>query len=370
MASITSRIQDAAPRNQRILNVLSETDHAVPALEQQKRYIDDLNRELSDLEKRIGALDKQRAKELKDHEKYRDSVMRRFAYRVSGKTGKFEAKAEKEEREYFAVLQEEHRAKEQEASLKQLREDALGVQRDLEIQAARHNAAQQDLDSLYDSIFQGPTHEFPQEDSVERNSENALQAYHDARVKVETGQQVVRILGDALQRLHSAISYTEDALSHSRMDMLGGGTLSDMMERNALDKAETQVDQMLWFVRQAQRMSPEVQDLPRVAVAHGSIMSDVFFDNIFTDMAFHDKIHETRSALERCRANLQDQLTSARSRLQEAEWTVNARAASLKNSRAELQEAREQIFERIGNDRESEIAKPADDRPTDDPPPY
>ncbi|KAI1083053.1 hypothetical protein F5B20DRAFT_444275 [Whalleya microplaca] len=370
MASITTRIQDAIPRNRQLLSVLSETDHAGPALQQQNRYIDDLTKELSALQKRIGILDRKRAKELKEHEKYRDSVMRRFAYRVGGKTDKFEAKAEKEEKEYFAVLQEEQQAKEQQGSLKSMRSEALGVLRDLKTQVERHNAAQQELDSLYDSIFQGPTQGFPQEDSLERNSESALQAYHNSRVKVETEQQVTRILSDALQRLLAAIEYTEDALSHSRMDMFGGGTFTDMMERNALDKAEGQVGQMLSLMRHAKRLSPEVHDLPRVSVAHGSIMSDVFFDNIFTDMAFHEKIKDTRAALERCHYSLRDQLARARSRAQEAEETMNSHASSLKNAREELQKVREQIFERISSGQETDFANRTDDTPADAPPPY
>jgi hypothetical protein len=39
------------------------------------------------------------------HEMYRDSHVKRLAYRMTGNKGKFEAKAEKEEREYHEALQ-------------------------------------------------------------------------------------------------------------------------------------------------------------------------------------------------------------------------------------------------------------------------
>ncbi|KAI4867801.1 hypothetical protein F4820DRAFT_178065 [Hypoxylon rubiginosum] len=365
MATITTRIREAAPRNSELLAVLSETDHAPPALEHQRHYIGDLNNELSTTQKRIAALDKQRVKEFKEHKKYRDSVMRRFSYRVSGKIDKFEARAEKEEKEYFAVLQEERQAKEQEENLRNLRSKALEVQTDLEAEVNRHAEAQQQLDGLYDSIFQGPTPAFPDEDCSERNAEDALQAYHNSRVAMETELQVIRLLTEAKGRLFSALNYTEDALSHSRMDMFGGGTFSDMMERNCLDNAENQVGQMLSLVRQAQRMSQNVQDLPTVNIAHGSLMSDVFFDNIFTDMAFHDKIKDSQAGLYRARNALLDQLALAKSRCGEAEQETNVHAAALKTAREELQKARERIFSRIANSNANAQATFADE-----PPPY
>ncbi|KAI2606649.1 hypothetical protein GGR54DRAFT_644031 [Hypoxylon sp. NC1633] len=366
MTSIADTVKDLAPRNNELLSILSATDHAAPTLEEQKRYINDLNKELSTVQKHVIALDKQRVKEFKEHKKYRDSVVKRFAYRVGGKTDKFQAKAEKEEHEYFAVLQTEQQAKEQEENIKSMRSKALEVQSDLEVEAARHTEAQHQLDNLYDSIFQGPTPAFPHEDRSEQNAESALQSYHNSRVKVETELRVVHLLTEAWERLQNALNYTEDALSHSRMDMFGGGTLSDMMERNALDKAENQASQMLSLVQQAQRLSQHVHDLPTVGIAHGSLMSDVFFDNIFTDMAFHDKIKDSRSSLHRARENLHDQLVSAKSRHQEAEQEMNVNAAALKTAREELQKAREGFFKRVADGSTGEHPIPA----ADNPPPY
>ncbi|KAI1469672.1 uncharacterized protein F4812DRAFT_298205 [Daldinia caldariorum] len=347
MSSITNKIRASAPRNSELLAILSETDHAQPALEQHRRHVDDLNNELSAIRERISRLDKQRAKELKEHQKYRDSVMKRFAYRVSGKTDKFEAKAEKEEKEYFAVLQQERQAKEMEEHLREMRSKAIEVQSDLEVELNRHTEAQQQLDNLYDSIFQGPTPAFPDEDRLEENARNCLKSYQNARMVVETEQHVVHLLTEAQERVYKALNYTEEALSHSRMDMFGGGTLSDMMERNALDKAESQLGQMLSLVRQAQRASQKVQDLPAVGIAQGSLLGDVFFDNIFSDMAFHDKIKDSRAGLYRARDSLRHQLTLAKARHQDAEQDLILHTESLKRAREELQNARQAIFERV-----------------------
>ena len=87
--------------------------------------------------------------------------------------------------------------------------------------------------------------------------------------------------------------------------------MADMMERNALVNAQANASHVEMLVSQAIRASPRVQPVGRVDIARGyrrfliqlstffiltpafsfpsSIMSDVFFDNIFTDLAFHSK---------------------------------------------------------------------------------
>ncbi|KAI1491859.1 hypothetical protein F5X96DRAFT_446225 [Biscogniauxia mediterranea] len=370
MAFIKSKVQEAGSRNSELLGILAETDHAIPALAQQNQYVEDLDKAITELRTRIESLDKQRVKELKEHEKYRDSVMKRFAYRVSGKTGKFAAKAEKGEREYFAVLEKEHKAKEEAQRLAAMRTEALRAQRDLEAVVARHNKAQHDLDSLYDSIFQGPTPGFAEEDLSERNEERALQAYHEARTKMESELQVVRILSQARLCHNHAANYIEQALDHSRVDMFGGGTFSDMMERNALSKADRQVSQMMILVSQAQRRSPHVQSLPPVRIAEGSIVMDVFFDNILSDMDFHEKIKDSRASLQRCGHVLARQLNNAQARYQACEAEVNSNADALKSARLELQRAREGIFERIISGQGGGEQGHATEYTSESPPPY
>ncbi|KAI8958461.1 hypothetical protein F5Y11DRAFT_38928 [Daldinia sp. FL1419] len=365
MTSIINKIRESASRNSELLAILCETDHAQPALEQQMRHISDLNNELSATQKRISELDKQRAKEFKEHKRYRDSVMKRFAYRMSGKTEKFEARAEKEEKEYFAVLQQEQQAKEMEEHLRGMRSKALEAQSDLEAEASRHVEAQQQLNNLYESIFQGPTPAFPDEDRLEENARNALQSYKNTRMVVEAEYQVANLLTEAQNRLFNAINHTEDALGHSRTDMFGGRTLTDMMERNALDQAESQVKQMLSLVQQAQRISHNVQDLPPVGIAHGSLLGDVFFDNIFSDMAFHEKIKDSRASLHRAQESLGTQLVWAKSRYQETTQELNMHTESLRRAREELQNARQAIFGRIANGQTDEPAFTMDQ-----PPPY
>jgi hypothetical protein len=347
-SSLESKIRDAAGRNRELLNILAQTDHALPALEQQQRYIADLQNELANVQKRLKELEGTRRKELREHESYRDSVMKRFAFKVSGKKEKFEQRAAKEEREYFEVLQQEHQAAETKKSIEAMLAEASRVKQGIEQDVARHNQAQRDLDSLYDSIFKGPTPGFPEEDAKERELTETLQQYHDARSKAESEGQAVKILQDGQTSMRNALRAMQDALAYSTRDMFGGGSFTDMMERNALSQAEQRVAYARMLVDQARRFSPGVAQLPRVNIAQGSLMSDVFFDNIFTDMMFHQKIEQSAAEVQRCAMVLDRELQAAANRQRELSLGMVTKVKRLEECRVALQKIREGLFDRLG----------------------
>ncbi|KAI1119671.1 hypothetical protein F5Y14DRAFT_396125 [Nemania sp. NC0429] len=349
MASMTDRLQSAAPRNEQLLDTLSQTDNAPLALKQQKQYIQDLDGQLQEVGGRIDLLKQEMQKEQKDHVKYRDSVTKRWAYKVTGNKDKFAAKAEKEEKEYFDALQKLHQATTLQENIKGMKAEALDVLKNLEQECARRTTAQSELDTLYASIFQGPTPSFPEEDDAERNVERALQTYNATCAKLEADRQVQSLLEAARKHIGSAYNSVEDALDGSRLDMFGGGAAADMMERSALHHAEMNVTQAQMMVAQAQRVSPEVQGMPATHIAQGNLFSDVLFDNIFSDMAFHDKIKDSRAEVQRCAQALQVQLTAAKERCRASEQLSKAQSGSLKTAREELQKVRQNIFRRLAD---------------------
>lgn len=103
--SIHAKIQEAASQNSYLLQGLHETDSAPSQLRQQDAYINDLNHQIASINAHVASLTKKTATELKDHEKYRDSNIRRFAHKATGRKEKFAEKAAKEEKEYFDAMQ-------------------------------------------------------------------------------------------------------------------------------------------------------------------------------------------------------------------------------------------------------------------------
>ncbi|KAJ2892668.1 hypothetical protein MKZ38_009483 [Zalerion maritima] len=354
MSSTTDKIKHAANRNRKLVTILSETDHAHSELEQQDRYISDLNTGITQSRKEVAELDSKRKKELKEHASYRDSVMKRFAYKAVGKKEDFEAKAKKEEKEYFEALQEEHKTQQLLKNQEEALEEAQTARQEMVGKCQRHDQAQRDMDALYEEVFQGPSPGFPEEDAAEERRRGAGEDCRNMRSRAEAQAQAVRCMENAMAKMIGAYRSMQTALNHSRRDMWGGGTLTDMMERNALSKAEVLSTEARLAVSQAQQFDGQIQALPQVQVPTGDILTDVFFDNIFTDMMFHDKIKQGMVEMEHARGILERMLGQARTRAGQLEGEVAKRQSALENARLELQKIREQEFERVagsgGND--------------------
>ncbi|KAL8790191.1 MAG: hypothetical protein Q9213_000722 [Squamulea squamosa] len=112
-----------------------------------------------------------------------------------------------------------------------------------------------------------------------------LYAFNATRQQYEAELQAANCFKDAEKFNVQVFESFDNARSHSGMDMFGGGTLSDMMERYTLSRAENAIEKVRTLVQQAQRLSPDIQGLGDIDVSHGYIMSGIMSDNIFIDMA-------------------------------------------------------------------------------------
>lgn len=227
-------------------------------------------------------------------------------------------------------------------------EDANKTRAELEVAAKRHTEFQAELDRLYNSIFGGPTPDFPEEDAKEEQVRQAGFAFNQVQQRLNAETQAVNILTEARGFMMVSLKFMGDALQASKMDMWGvGGGFADFAERSALQKAEAGVSKVQMLVSQAQRISPQVQSIGAVNIAQGNIMSDVLFDNIFTDMAFHEKIEQSFAELQRAARNLDAQLSMARDRKTSLHNEAAQASAQLEAARTELQRVRQETFERV-----------------------
>lgn len=227
--------------------------------------------------------------------------------------------------------------------------EAQQAARELEEQVRRHNFAQKELDNLYENIFKGTTPGFPEEDEKERIVGTTFVEYQSCRERAEAEQHAVRLLGEAQYRMRSALRAVDEALQHSRMDMFGGGTFTDMMERNALHQAETEVLGARMLVMQAQRFAPPgaIVDLPPVDINHGNVMRDVFFDNIFTDMQFHEEIKGSRMRVEQASRVVDEMTAAANGRQRVLGDEMGRKERESHAARVALQKAREEAFRKV-----------------------
>ena len=336
----------AAGKNAELLNGLSQTEYAKSALSQSQAYLKDLDHEVRQCNKQVSILSAKTRSEHADHKKYEESVMRRFLYRAGGKKERWAEKASKEEREYVEALNAEIQAKS--------RRDEWVKNRDMERQkcaelqqiAYTHDQLQVELDALYNSIFGGPTPDVPGEDQKEWALREARDNFNTVKQHHEAEMQAFKCLQEANSFMHKAMESLADARMHSRMDMFGGGRLTDMMERDALHRAENATDKVRMLVSQAQRISPETQGLGQIEIAHGH-MTDVYFDNIFSDMAMHDDIKRSQAQCDNEARRLQALTSAAKMKSESLGMEAGQALQRLEYARRELQQVRQEAFERL-----------------------
>ncbi|TQV95598.1 hypothetical protein V2A60_000782 [Cordyceps javanica] len=346
-SSVEQQIRSAAERNSQLLETLARTDGAASALAEHKRFQQDLQDQLDQSTQRIAKLEGERQKRLGEHEKYRDSHVRRFMFKASGRKDKFAQRAEDGEREYFKALQDAQQEHGIHAAITAQIEEAQRAEPGRQADADRHAAAQQELDALYARIFDGPTPQFPEEDAREQRYATALHAHQRTRALFDAETQAVEQLNRADRAMTQALREMEQALGYSRMDMFGGGAMADMMERSHLSNADRLAAVARGHAERAQRASPRVRDLPEVRINHGSIVSDVFFDNIVTDYAFHQEIRRGQLELVRCYNCLQDLGSSSDRRRRDLQAQLARQEQELRTARADLQRAREEVFQSV-----------------------
>lgn len=346
--SVEDKILSAATENKALLSTLQETDYAPAAIAQTHQYISTLQRQIKEKEAAVRRLDAARSKEQREHEKMRDSTMKRLAYRLGGKKEEFEQKAAKEEREYFEAVQGHF---EESEALKRLQSDlreANQTLQELSGAAERHRSAQAQLDRLYGSIFDGPTPEFPQEDQVEHDVRQANDRYQDSSRRLNAENQVLRILLNAQKLMSVVMSSMQSASSASQADMFGfGGSFADMAERSALAKAQQGVSQIEMLMAQARELSPEVRDIGRMRIAEGNFMSDILFDNPWHDYRFHQKIEESMRQVMNAGRRLVMEVDNARGRCVRLKGMAEEEGRRLMEARERLQGTRKGVFESI-----------------------
>ncbi|KAF2755279.1 hypothetical protein EJ05DRAFT_479071 [Pseudovirgaria hyperparasitica] len=354
MSDIKNQIANFGPKNEELLATLSKTDYAPASLKQQALYIKDLESQLEKTKKDYQHYQWKTRIEKGEFGKYRDSTMKRFMHKMGGSKGKekFASKTEKEEKEYYEALQAERQSKDSLESIESALGEARPVKDQYQRDANANAAAQQELDNLYHMIFAGPTPAFPEEDQKEWPYSQAREAFNTAEQHYQAIVQASHCLSDANKRCMRAKAHIEDALDASRLDMFGGGMMADMAERDALSKAQSEASQLQSAVDQARRMYPELQPIGPVSIAQGNMMSDVLFDNIFSDMAFHDKIKDSAAQLNNVARTLMQRADQVKAEERRQKGELDGLAQRLGSARRDLQLARQAIFEKVGSEQQ------------------
>lgn len=347
MSSIHTKIQEAASQNASLLQGLHETDSAPSQLQQQDAYLRDLDHQIKNTTKRVTDLKRKTATELKDHEKYRDSNLRRFAHKATGRKEKFAEKAAKEEKEYFDAMQAQKSAEDELAYIQHLKSEAQTQRENFSSAADRHTRLQSQLDALYNSIFAGHTPEFPDEDRHEDACTATSQQLQHLHQQSEHSKHILFLLGQTSTKLSEARNSLDSAYGMSQYDMFGGGTMASMQKRNYLERAESSIQQVRMLREQLHHLAPEIRDLGPLQIDMGSIWSDVVFDNIFTDMDMHDRIKKSMAQVDDAGHKVGEIIWRREGELNGLKGQIGRAEDELRDRRVELQRSREEAFRKV-----------------------
>ncbi|KAL2061108.1 hypothetical protein VTL71DRAFT_7381 [Oculimacula yallundae] len=350
MTSIHQRLQAASAQNTSLLQTISETEYSVAAYQQANQHISSLKKDIADQEKKLAELNRHVDREYADHKKFRDSHMKRLAFKLGGKKEKFQADASREEQEWLDAVATQLKTKQGLEHLNANLADATKTSSEFQGVVELHTHAKKELDSLYKSIFDGPTPEILEEDERERAVATAENNYNNIAAHLSTEKQTRDILTEAEKHLVRALSDIADADSSATMDMWGvGGSFAEMAEHSALSRCQQQVSQVEQLISQAQRVQPVVQKIGDMRVAQMNFMSNMVFDNIFSDMHMRERIQESWKQLKAAQTGLQRELGASDRRRDDIRKDLDVLQAILDKKRVELQDCRKAAFERIAS---------------------
>ncbi|KAJ3758970.1 hypothetical protein EV360DRAFT_42808, partial [Lentinula raphanica] len=320
-----AQILSSASYHTSLLQTIESLQYAPSALKQQSKYLSDLEVELVKVKQEVKQLGAKTKKERKEHEELRDSTTRRLTARLKGKSGieKYEAKKEKEEREYVEALENEMRERGKQTMLENMIKQARTVKLDLEEKSKRLDATKHQLSNLYHQVFDGLTVDFPRDDVLERQLASAQETYDRIQYSLNSHSQAVNLLTQADKMMDMSLKKIGEALSYSTWDIYGGGRPVVLLSltRDALSNAAVYAANAEMLFRQAQSTSKDVQAIGPIRVHDISILGDIFFDNIFSDVRVHRHAFSTIASYTMKYNELQQlkaQVRAARRRAQQA----------------------------------------------------
>lgn len=344
---ITEVLRATAADNDRLLKIIYETNYGPAALQQSNSYVVNLKKDIVAQEKLLRDTKITIAREEAEHKDYQTSHVKRLAYRLGGKREKFEQKASKEEQDWVEAVQRGFEVQKKLDLLNQNIAEATKTSAEMENVAATYKQAQYELDSLYTSIFQGPTPDIPGEDQLEGAVYQASTGFNRAQGNVDKGKQVKNLLTSAMKFLDEATRDVESARSNAKMDAFGfDSTFMDIAEANALSRVRQNVGQAEMLVSQARTMEPLIGNIGEVVHAQQHFMSEVLFDNVFSDTKKYNEIKRSQESILKAKNSLENMIKATNERLEVAvAETMKARQA-LEEKRLQLQQIRAEAYQK------------------------
>lgn len=200
---VRQTINNAAAENTALLDELMTTEEAVAALQNNESRLRVTKKEILSQNAAVQKASLASAAQFRKYTQDRESLVRKWYYILTKMRANFDTKVKEAEHLYYTALKVQSDAEKRQRELKH---DVDAIEEEnvsLSKQAQKHMNAHIKIDNLYDSIFEGPTPGFSDEDEREE-IHKSRKAEHDAATEnlrlISKASKDVRVLKTAIER--------------------------------------------------------------------------------------------------------------------------------------------------------------------------
>ena len=293
--------------------VLQDLQEKVARKRKLENVMTELRAQRSELFTQVDRLDAVRMKEQADVDKLEGGSLAAFFYNV---IGKMDERLDKEREEaYAAAVKYDTAARELADVDEQIRKyvQELNDLRGVELRYVQ--ALQEKSDAIKASNSQAGQ----QIRQLETGISILKNRQKENREALGAGSMALTAAEDALERLRKASGL-------ATWDLLGGGLLVDLAKHEALDEAQSCVEELQ---RRLRRFKIELSDVSMHGDFHVNLdgftrTADFIFDGLFVDWTVSDQISQSKSQVE----NVQRKIASVLPRLEEIQRNLDAQIAA------------------------------------------
>jgi len=250
-----------------------------------------------------------------------------------------------EEQEYFTALASKSRAEERRNVLQKDLDEAVKAQVPLEKAANEHGQAHARIDVLYEQLFAGPTPGFPGEDKRETRFYTARSKNEEVKAKITKARRAIRLMKMAAKNVESAGRFVRQARSEVNNSIIFFDeavyslTLANEHVYYALSntgKAEAVLEPLDEELKEQKKRA--------IAALH---QAKIDVETLSSRTKILAAIEMVQPKLDDATAKLNEFIEMTKAREKGGLEEIKNTARQLEDSRQELQEIRQQIFEEV-----------------------
>ena len=313
------------------MDIITELTQVTKNLEGLKRVgirLEDLNREITELQGKVGFLVKQVDKESEDIETLKKTGVKSLFYKVLGSK---EEQLEKERQEY---LEANLRYDEARKSLELLEYERNILEGKIKAMPSTEQRHKELLKLREEEIIASNPHLAAKINAIDAQITERQKMLYEVEEALGVGRGANHLLEQVLVKLDQAVNW-------GQWDMAGRrGRMSSHMKHRQIDMAKDLAYKAKISLTQFEKelrdiYGPENFGLT-VRIPTFSSFTDIFFDNLITDWIVQQKIQNTRAGV-----------LGVRDKTQRLLITLNGTTPKIESEIAQLQEARKSVLKTI-----------------------